>query len=160
MVRLCSRLFILLFVLACAAVAAEPIVGTWKLESQQINGQKEDFEEMTLRVYPTGDSFEFAYSVPVNKIHIVSARFVKVHFDGSDAEVQDVKNNKVGTVKVSRGAVTRAGAQYKTVISGPNRPTAESTLTVSADGKKLTAEATANIPGKGPTSSVQTFSRM
>jgi hypothetical protein len=160
MVRLSSRLFILLFLLVCCAFAAEPIVGTWKLESQQINGQKGDFEEMTLRVYPTGDSFEFAYSVPVNKIHIVSQRFVKVHFDGADADVLDVKNNKVGTVKITKGSTTKTGTQYKTVISGANHPTAEATLTVSADGKKLTAESAANVPGKGPQSSVQTFSRM
>jgi hypothetical protein len=160
MARLCSRLVLLLLLLACFAFAGEPIVGTWKLESQQINGQKGDFEQMTLRVYATGDSFEFAYSVPVNGIHIVSARFVKVHFDGSEAEVQDVRNNKVGTVKINKGATTRTGTQYRTVITGPSRPTAEGTLTVSADGKKLTAESTANIPGKGASSSVQTFTRM
>jgi hypothetical protein len=160
MVRLWSLLFLLLFLLTGYAFPAEPIVGTWKLESQQINSQKGDFEQMTLRVYSTGDSFEFAYSVPVNGIHIVSARFVKVHFDGSEAEVEDVRNNKVGTVKISKVATTKTGTQYKTVISGPSRPTAEGTLTVSADGKKLTAESTATLPGKGASSSVQTFTRM
>ncbi len=160
MVRFVSRAIVALLFLASAALAAEPIVGTWKLESQSMNGEKRDVEEMTLRVYPTGDSYEFAYSVPVNKIHFVSARFVKVHFNGTEADVQDVKNNKVGTVKITKGATTKAGAEYKTVISGPGRPTAEGTLTVSADGKTLTAQTTAVIPNQHPVTSLQVYSRM
>lgn len=158
--KLMIRLLFPLLLLASAAFAAEPIVGTWKLESQTVNGQKRDFEEMTLRVYPTGDSYEFAYSVPVNKIHFVSQRFVKVHFNGTDADVQDVKNNKVGTVKITKGAPTKTGTEYRMVISGPNHPTGESTLTVSADGKKLTAESTATVPNQGQMTSLQVYSRL
>ncbi len=160
MIRLVFGVIVPVLLFASVASAAEPIVGTWKLESQIVNGQHLDFEEMTLRVYPTGDSYEFAYSVPVNKIHFVSQRFVKVHFDGSDADVQDVKNNKVGTVKITKGATTKAGTQYKVVISGANHPTGESTLTVSADGKKLTAAATATIPNKEPITSLQVYARL
>ena len=135
--------------------ADEPLIGTWKLTSQVINGQKINTDDLTLRIFKSGDGLEFAYSVPINNVHFVSARFTSVHLDGSSSDVKDAQGNKVGTVKI-----TKAGSsEYKALIEGPNRPTASAKMTISADGKTLTSESTANVPGKGATTTLQKFSR-
>ena len=145
------RTAILLILLSTArAWAAEPLLGTWKLASQVVNGQKVDSDPLMLRIYKSGDGLEFAYSVPVNNIFFVSTTFTSVHLDGSESDVRDARGKKVGTVKI-----TRAGpSEYKAVIEGPNRPTASSKLTVSPDGKTLTSES-----GVGTAAAVQVFSR-
>ncbi len=141
----------LLFLLAgFQAWAAEPLLGTWKLTSQVVGGQKVDFDPLILRIYKSGDALEFAYSVPVNGIFFVSTTFSAVHLDGSESDVRDARGKKVGTVKV-----TKSGSSgYQATIQGPNRPTAHSKLTVSADGKTLTSES-----GEGSASAVQVFQR-
>lgn len=146
---------LLLIVSSQLRAADEPLIGTWKLTSQVVNGQKINTEDLTLRIFKSGDGLEFAYSVPINNVHFVSARFTSVHLDGSSSDVKDAQGNKVGTVKI-----TKAGSsEYKAVIEGPNRPTASAKMTISADGKTLTSESTANVPGKGATTTLQTFAR-
>jgi hypothetical protein len=151
MTRAIARTVVFAFLLSTArAWAAEPLLGTWKLMSQVINGQKVDSDPLMLRIYKSGDALEFAYSVPVNGIFFVSTTFASVHLDGSESDVNDARGKKVGTVKI-----TKAGpSEYKAVLQGPNRPTATPKLTIAPDGKTLTSES-----GAGTSAAVQVFSR-
>ena len=152
------RTVLLLWLFASLQMRAaddEPLTGTWKLTSQKINGQSIATEALTLRIYKSGEGLEFAYSVPINNVHFVSARFTSVHLDGTSSDVKDAQGNKVGTVKITK----IAASEYKAVIEGPNRPTASAKMTVSADRKTLTSDSNANVPGKGETATLQIFSR-
>ena len=151
------RTILLLWLFASLKMRAadEPLIGTWKLTSQKINGQNISTEALTLRIYKSGEGLEFAYSVPINNVHLVSARFTSVHLDGASSDVKDAQGNKVGTVKITK----TGGSEYKAVIEGPNRPTAFAKMTVSADRKTLTSDSNANVPGKGETTTLQTFLR-
>ena len=144
-----------IFLLATAqAWAVEPLVGRWLLKSQEVGGQQTDADPLTLRIVQRGNEFEFGYSVPVNNIQFVSMSFAS-RLDGAEADVKNSQGNKIGTVKVSK-----AGAGiYKVVLEGPNRPSAAGTMKVSSDGKTLTSESDANVPGRGPTHTHQIFSR-
>lgn len=129
--------------LVTAVFGAEPIVGTWRLESQEINGQKSNSEPLTLKIAQSGDKLDFAFSVPVNNVYFVSMSYT-VKLDGREADVKNANGDKVGTVRM-----TSAGPlQYKLTLKGPNRPDSSGRLTVSADGKTLTSE-TDTAPG-GP----------
>jgi len=136
--------------------AAELIVGTWRLESQEVNGQKSDSEPLTLKITQSGDKLDFAFSVPVNNVYFVSMSYA-VKLDGSEADVKNANGDKVGTVQMN--AV--GPSQYKLTLKGPNRPVSSGKLTVSQDGKTLTSE-TDTSPG-GPAArsihSKQIFSR-
>jgi len=115
--------------------AAEPLVGTWVLERQELNGDKTNFEPLTLRIGQSGDKLAFAFSVPVNNVHYVSMSYT-VRLDGTEADVKNGQGEKLGTIKM-----TKAGAsQYKLVLLGANRPQSSGKLTVSPDGKHLTSE--------------------
>src|ERR1700761_2196016 len=140
------------FLLAAASLpAAEPIVGTWQLQSQEVNGMKRESDPLTLRIYPAGDKFTFAFAVPLNKIDFVSMTYT-VKLDGTEAEVKNVRGEKVGTVQM-----TKAGPSiYKLVMKGPNRPDTMGQLTVSADGKQLTSESDSTQGGHA-THAVQRF---
>jgi hypothetical protein len=140
--------FVLLLavVLAARAAGTEPLMGTWILSSQTVNGQKVEHEDMTLRIYAAGDGLEFAFSTPVNGVHMVGLKFSSVHMDGKPGSVEDVKGKKIGDVTVTKVA----GSEYKAVLEGPNRPKSVSKMTVSADDKTLTSESGG---------SVQVFSR-
>src|SRR4029077_17543957 len=133
-----------LFLLAAAqAWAVEPLVGRWLLKSQEVGGQQTDADQLTLRIVQRGDAFEFGYSLPVNNIQFVSMSFAS-HLDGAEADVKNSQGNKIGTVKITKAG----GSLYKVVLEGPNRPSAVGTMTVSADGKTLTSDSEANVPGK------------
>ena len=151
MKRAIATAAILLFSLTTVrAGAAEPLLGTWKLLSQVVNGQKVDSDPLMLRIYKSGNGLEFAYSVPVNGIFFVSTTFTSVHLDGSESDVKDARGKKVGTVRITK----EGASEYKVVLQGPNRPTASSKLTISPDGKTLTSES-----GAGATATAQVFSR-
>ena len=146
--------FFLLFT-ASLACAAEPLVGTWKLTSQNIDNHPAAIDPVTLRIYPAGDALEFAYSMPVNGVHLVSLKFTSVHLDGGEGKVQNVQGKDVGTVKI-----TRTGPlAYRAVIEGANRPKAVGKMTVSPDRQTLTSESDSTLPGKGATHAVQVFTR-
>jgi hypothetical protein len=156
MTRILVRLFCFICLLAFAvgAFAAEPLIGTWKLTSQVVDGHKVDTDDLTLRVYPAGDALEFAYSTPVNGIHLVSMKFTAVHLNGTTSPVEDGRNNKIGTV-----TITKAGpSAYKAVIEGPNRPKAVGRMAVTPDGKTLSSESGPSEE-KGGMRAVQTFVR-
>jgi hypothetical protein len=145
----------LIFLLSVVqAWAAEPLVGRWLLKSQDVGGQQTDADPLTLRIVQRGSTFEFGYSVPVNNIQFVSMSFAS-HLDGTEADVKNSQGNKIGTVKITKAG----GSRYKVVLEGPNRPSAVGTMTVSADGKTLTSDSEANVPGKGSTHTHQVFSR-
>lgn len=148
--------FTLAAIFVPAMVAAEPIQGRWLLVSQEVAGNKTPVaEQLTLRVNPSGPALEFAYSTPVNDIQFVSLRFA-ARTDGSAADVTDSNGKKIGSVKV-----TRTGAsQYRIVLEGQNRPTANGSMTVSPDGKTLTSQSDSKAPGRGDTiHTVQVFAR-
>ena len=136
--------------------ASEPLVGTWRLDSQEVNGQKSNSEPLTLKVSESGDKLAFAFSVPVNDVYFVSMTYT-VKLDGSEAEVKNSRGEKIGTVQVTSGGPS----QYKLVLKGPNRPDSAGKLTVAPDGKTLTSETDTVQGGQGGRSmhSKQLFSR-
>src|SRR5882724_5101861 len=117
------------------ARAAQPLVGTWLLERQELSGTTTSFEPLTLRISQAGDNFTFAFSVPVNKVHFVSMSYT-VRLDGAEADVKNGQGEKIGTIKMTKVG----GSQYNLTLSGPKRPQTSGKLTVSADGKHLTSE--------------------
>jgi hypothetical protein len=139
---------------AIPAWAAEPLVGIWKLVSQEVAGQKMDPDSLTLRVLQNGASLDFAYSVPVNGIQFVSMRFSS-HLDGTEGDVQNANGLKIGTVKVSKADPT----EYKVILQGEKRPTANGKMKVSADGKTLTCESDSKTPQQETRHTVQVFAR-
>src|SRR5579872_134278 len=112
------------FALELPGWAAEPLAGRWLLESQEVSGKKTNPDPLTLRITPSGNSLEFAYSLPVNNIQFVSLRFT-APLDGSPADVKDAEGRKVGSVTVTK---TSTG-HYRVVLQGPNRPTSNGSMT-------------------------------
>jgi hypothetical protein len=138
--------------LAPSLWAAEALVGTWRLVRQELNGQTDDFEPLTLQVAQAGDRFSFAFSMPVNEIYFVSLTYT-LRLDGSGADIKNANGQKIGTIQMMRSA-----RQYTFNMKGPGRPESQGTLTVSADGKTLTSESDASQSGR-PIHSKQTFKR-
>ena len=143
MKRLCAAAFLLCYSIAASGRANEPLVGTWKLEHQEINGQEKETEPLTLRISPDGDKYLFAFSVPVNKIDFVSMSYT-AKLDGSEADVKNSQGTKVGTVQITE----TAPLHYKLVLKGVNRPDSNGKLTISTDGKKLTSESDGTQAGR------------
>jgi hypothetical protein len=135
------------------AVALEPLVGTWRLDRQEINGEVTKSEPLTLKVTQEGDRLAFAFSVPVNNIYFVSMSYT-VRLDGSAADVTNGRGEKLGSIQMR----SDGPSQYKLVLKGPNRPDSSGKLTVSADGKSLTSEAESTQAGRAVRSK-QVFSR-
>ena len=125
------------------AGAPEPLLGTWRLDRQEVNGTPINSEPMTLKISPSGDKLSFAFSVPVNNVYFVSMSYT-AKLDGSDADVKNAQGDKVGTIQISPAGPS----QYKILIKGANRPDSTGKLTVSADGKTLTSES--DTAQKGP----------
>jgi hypothetical protein len=136
--------------------APVPLVGTWRLDSQEVNGQKTNPEPLTLRITQSGDKLNFAFSVPVNNVYFVSMSYA-VKLDGSEADVKNANGDKIGTVQINPAGPF----QYRITLKGANRPDSSGKLTVSANGKTLTSEqdtAPAGPSGR-PIHSKQLFSR-
>jgi hypothetical protein len=136
--------------------APNPLLGTWRLDSQEVNGQKSDSEALTLKISQDGDKLAFAFSVPVNNVYFVSATYT-AKLDGSEADVKNAKGDKVGTVQITPGGPS----EYKLILKRPNGPDSSGKLTVSPDGKTLTSEQNTVQAGPGGRSihSKQLFSR-
>ena|SRR5665213_2548252 len=145
-----------IFLAAAVYAAQEPLLGTWRLDSQEVNGQKTNSEPLTLKVVQSGDRLAFAFSVPVNNVYFVSMTY-SVKLDGSEADVKNSQGEKIGTIQMTSGGP----AQYKLILKGPNRPDSSGKLTVSPDGKTLTSETNTVQGGTGGRSmhSRQLFSR-
>jgi hypothetical protein len=138
---------------AVHAWAAEPLLGTWRLDRQEINGEKTDSGPLTLKVSQSGDKLEFAFSVPVNNVYQVSMSYT-LKLDGSEADVKNAQGIRIGTIQMTPGGAS----QYKLTLKAPNRPDSSGLLTISPDGKTLTSEAGTMREGR-PTHSKQLFLR-
>ena len=136
------------------AAAVDPLVGKWLLKSQQVSGQETPSRPLTLEIRAVGDALEFEYSVTVNQKQEISLRFA-ARMDGSDAEVKNAEGRKIGTAKVSHFGPL----QYLVMLEGPNRPTSSGRMTLSKDGKTLTSEADAAMPGGAKAHTTQVFER-
>jgi hypothetical protein len=133
--------------------AVEPLVGSWQLDRQELNGQKKETEPLTLRITSEADKFLFAFSVPVNNIDFVSMTYT-VKLDGSEADVKNARGEKVGTVQITAASPSH----YKMVLKGENRPETTVHLKVSADKNTLISESDSALDGHAA-HLVQSFSR-
>lgn len=151
----------LLFVLTAAllqaalfcAHAAEPLIGIWHLDRQEVNGEKIEHAPMTMQVSQAGDKLAFSFSVLVKDVNTVSMTY-ELKLDGVDADVKDAQGQKVGTIEMA----SAGPLQYKLLVRRPNRRDSAGTLTVSSDGKSLTSDADTLHSGK-PIHTTQLFSR-
>jgi hypothetical protein len=126
---------IMVLMAAVVGAAPEPLIGLWRLDRQEVNGEQSNAEPLTLKVTQAGDKLAFAFSVPINGVYFVSMTY-SVKLDGSEAEVKNSKGDKMGTIQMSPGGPS----QYKLIMKGPNRPDSSGKLTVSPDGKTMTSE--------------------
>jgi hypothetical protein len=133
--------------------AADPLVGVWQLDHQELDGQKKETEQLTLRVVPDGEKLSFAFAVPVNNIDFVSLTYT-AKLDGTEAEIKNARGEKIGNVKIT----TSARFHYKIVLIGTNRPDTLVQLTIADDGKSLTSVSDSNQAGHS-VHLVQTFLR-
>ncbi|HLG99131.1 MAG TPA: hypothetical protein VKX49_22665 [Bryobacteraceae bacterium] len=134
--------------------AADPLVGTWRLDQQEVNGQPTQTDPMVLRITEAaGGKLSFAFSVPVNNIYFVSMSYV-VKLDGTESGVKNGHGETVGAIRIT----SAAPYHYKLLLKAPNRPDSNGTLTVSPSGKTLTSETESTLGGR-TMHSKQTFSR-
>ena len=141
---LLSVLAIALFVMSpSVAHAADPLVGVWRLQSQEINGEKSNTEALTLKVSESGDKLTFAFSVPIDDIYFVTTSYT-LRLDGSDADIKNANGETIGTIQMRR---SRAG-QYTLAMKGPNRPDSRGTLTIAGDGNTLVSESDVTQAGR------------
>ncbi|MEQ1907367.1 MAG: hypothetical protein ABMA15_01000 [Vicinamibacterales bacterium] len=146
-------LSIVLQTLASPAWAAEPLVGLWRLQQQEIDGQKNSVDPLVLQISEAGDKLTFAFSVPLPDIYFVTAKYT-LRLDGSSADIVNGNGQKMGTIQMTRGGAR----QYALTMKGPNRPDSQGKLTVSADGRTLVSESNATQSGRS-IRSTQTFAR-
>lgn len=149
------RAFLLLAACSLAWSAdPEPLVGKWRLKSQQVSGKEMESRPLTLEIRPAAGALEFVYSVPESNSMVVSLRFA-VRLDGTAGDVKDAQGRKIGTAKVGR----MGAGEYSMTLEGPHRPTASGKMKLSADGKSLVCESDAAAAGGGHIHTVQTFVR-
>jgi hypothetical protein len=133
--------------------AAEPLVGLWRLQRQEINGTATEFEPLSLQISQTGDRLRFAFSVPLPDVYFVTTTYT-LRLDGSSADIMNGSDQKVGTIQMTRSGPR----EYALTMKGQNRPDSQGKLTISADGKTLVSEADATQSGRA-VHSRQTFAR-
>ena len=80
--------------------AAEPLVGLWRLQRQEINGTATEFDPLALQISQNGDRLRFAFSVPMPDIYFVTITYT-LRLDGSSADIIDGNNQKVGTIQMT-----------------------------------------------------------
>src|SRR5437868_3003572 len=107
---------ILVVLITPLAWAADPLIGNWRLKSQEVAGNQIDSNPLTLAITPSGKLLDFAYVVTVNDAPVVNLKF-STALDGTEAEVSGGDGKKIGTARVSR-----EGEAYKILIEGPGRP--------------------------------------
>jgi hypothetical protein len=143
----------LLVLTASLAWAADPLVGTWLLNHQEVGGNGVDSNPLSLAVTPSGNRLDFAFIVTVNNEPLVNLKFSSP-LDGTEVEVSGGDGKKMGTAKVSKD-----GAAYKLLIEGPGRPAVAVQMTVSPDGKTLVSESDVETPTGGNVHTKQVFAR-
>ena len=112
--------------LASPAWAAEPLVGLWRLQLQEINGQESTAEPMALQISQAGDKLTLAFSVPMPDVYFVTMTYT-LRLDGSSADIVNGNGQTIGNIQMVRGGA----GQYKLTMKGPNMPEGQVTLTVS-----------------------------
>jgi hypothetical protein len=153
MKRLSFAAALTLLAFTASGWAADPLVGTWQLDHQELNGQRKESEPLTLRITAADDKFTFAFAVLVNNIDFVSMTYT-TKLDGSEADVKNSQGVKIGVVEVT----TTQASHYKLLLKGINRPETTGTLTISRDGNTLTSETDTTVDGH-TSHLVQAFSR-
>jgi len=141
-----ARAIVLSIGLAAAAPplwAAEPLVGLWRLQRQEVNGTPTEFQPLTLQISQNGDRLRFAFSVPMPDIYFVTISYT-LRLDGSSADIMDGTNQKAGTIQMTRSGP----GQYQLTMKGPNKPDTQGKIAISADGKTLTVESDATQSGR------------
>ena len=134
--------------------AAEPLVGLWRLQRQEINGTAAEFDPLALQIsQAAGDRLRFAFSVPMPDVYFVTITYT-LRLDGSGAEIMDGNNQRVGTIQMTRSGP----GQYLLTMKGPNKPDTQGKITISADGKTLISESDATQAGRS-VHSKQVFAR-
>ncbi len=144
---------VVILLVAPLAWAADPLVGNWRLKSQEVAGNQVNSNPLTLAITPAGKLLNFAYVVTVNDAPVVNLKF-STALDGTEVEVSGGDGKKMGTAKVSRD-----GAAYKVLIEGPGRPAVTISMTVSLDGNTLVSESDAQTGSGGNVHTKQVFSR-
>jgi hypothetical protein len=142
-----------LLLCALVASAAEPIAGKWLMKSQEVAGRQTMSRPLTLKITQTGDLLDFEYSVSQNLKKEISLRFA-ARVGGPEGDVKDSAGAKIGSVKLMR-----EGSAYRVLLQGPNRPMSSGKLTLSGNGKVLTAESDATAPNGARAHTVQVFER-
>src|SRR5437773_1930314 len=117
-------LAISLQILASPLWAAEPLVGLWRLQRQEVNGTAGDVEPLALQISEAGDKLRFAFSVPLPDIYFVTTTYT-LRLDGSSADIMNGNSQKVGTIQMRRSGP----GQYVLTMKGPNRPDSQGKLT-------------------------------
>jgi hypothetical protein len=148
-----SNATVLLLAIVSSGWAAEPLIGTWQLDHQELDGHKKETEPLTLRISADGDRFSFAFAVLVNNIDFVSMRYT-AKLDGTEADVTNAQGAKVGTIQIKSDGASR----YKLLLKGPDKPQTTGRLTVSPDGETLISETDTEVAGHSA-HLVQSFSR-
>src|ERR1700744_306242 len=106
-----------LLALSASGWAAEPLVGLWQLDRQELNGQTKETEPLTLRITTEGDKLAFAFAVLVNNIDFVSMTYT-AKLDGTEADVKNAQGVKLGTIQIT----ALRPSHYKLLLKGANRP--------------------------------------
>jgi hypothetical protein len=140
------------FLTLVQAWAAEPLVGSWHMTSQQFGGAKAPATPLDLKVSEVNGALQFAYSM--NGGQLITMTFA-ARLDGTEVDVKNGAGAKIGTVKVTRSS----SAVYNVVLKSLNQPPSPGKMTVSDGGKTLTCESDTALPGKGVTHVVQVFAR-
>lgn len=151
-----ARAIVLSIALNTAAAplwAAEPLVGLWRLQRQEINGTATEFEPLALQISQSGERLRFAFSVAMPDIYFVTTTYT-LRLDGSSADIKNGNDQKIGTIQMTRGGPR----QYVLTMKGPNRPDSQGKLTISTDGKTLVSESDATQAGRS-VHSKQVFAR-
>jgi hypothetical protein len=138
---------------AMPVFAADGIAGTWALKRQELNGEVTQTPPVRLRIYQTADSLSFAFATLVNDAYVTSMGY-RAPIDGSQAEVKNAKGEKMGTVSIKPAGAT----SYTITMGRPGHADTSGKLTLSADGKTLTAE-TETMEGQTTVRLFQQFTR-
>lgn len=132
-----------LLTLTTPVSAADPLVGLWRLQKQEVNGQESSVEKLVLQISEARGALTFAFSVPMPDVYFVTATYTS-RLDGASADILNGNDQKMGTIQITRGGTGR----YVLTMKGPNRPDSQGSLALSADGKTLVSESTASQGGR------------
>lgn len=150
---LAFALCLALFTVVAPVSAADPLVGLWRLQKQEVNGQETRVDPVALQISEAGGALTFAFSVPMPDVYFVTTTYT-LRLDGPAADILNGNDQKMGTIQMKRGGAGR----YLLTMKGADRPDSQGALTLSADGKTLVSESSTSQGGR-TISARQTFAR-